>query len=503
MEEELFPFLYPAAAAPAAPPPPPPPTKRTGQTITSPSQLVDRRLQETRRVPTQNIANVSLAALCRNVIVSNLERYPPDAFGVCSEDEFEKLIRIRHEKTQPKSGGAAGGTTTTAIVAGAGAGGGGLDGTGRMAPAVSEKFLKEVEDCNPHLSESAVSDLLVWKDCVEYRFRRGGLARPRALVAPWPALVGQVSGAADALLRGGIDADGAQRHVDVLVRAPMSVALLKATGAGKTVKKALKAASSNREGVRRTDRYDTLDRLLTAWMELAAQSGVEMTTAKKPPSPPPSKSLAAGSSSSPSSVAVTSPPSFQEDAADLKVAENCKDWRSLFDALKQREELRRSKQGKRMRETRKKLASVRPKVVKVRPTPAKYSKILSRPDERKKASWGGGGGSQQQQQYSSQQGNKMAQLRHEAAVVATRQRTDPSKPTKRAAGFGAAVAFASSSKQRGATKSSPVQSTTQVNLSGKKIMKVPNKVVRGSSGVPRQLASKWKKVNTPGNRRRT
>jgi hypothetical protein len=130
-----------------------------------------------------NCGTTSLVSLCLGVVVTSLEKYAPESFGVLSEEDFEEIIQQRHRRTSPKEGS------------------GGLDGTGRVAPALSDKFLAEVELANPHLSESVVVDRLVWKDCVNFRFREGGLTRPPALVLPWPLLVDKVRECAKALQR--------------------------------------------------------------------------------------------------------------------------------------------------------------------------------------------------------------------------------------------------------------------------------------------------------------
>jgi len=429
--------------------------------------------------------------MCRSVVVANLERYPPKAFQVCGEEDFDSLVRQRHAATKPKTKG--GGSRAAATVSG-----GGLDGTGRVAPAISDKFLAEVELRNPQLRESKVVDELVWKDCVEFRFRRGGVARPPALTLPWPLLVAQIADACGTLADSNTDVDGpeADRAYEVLRKSPMNVSLLQSTGAGKVIKKALKLQKRKCDTPSAVAKYERLERLLESWKELAAQSGVQGAAA-----PSPKKKLKTSPPSADADATSSKAAGDQEEVErDLRVAETCLSWRQLFAALKRREEMRRESQGKRMREIRKNLACDRPKVVKVRPTPAKHSRILAHPEERKRifasssssssAAAAGGGG-------------KMLQLRKETSAVAAFQRSNHSQAvssSRKSSSFGAAVAFAACSK----TKRAPaggggrMSKPSQVRrLAGGKQMKVPTRTVQGSGGAPRQFASKWKVAPPP------
>lgn len=46
----------------------------------------------------------SLVSLCRSVVVANLERYPPETFGICDEEEWIAIVKLRHNSTRPKEG---------------------------------------------------------------------------------------------------------------------------------------------------------------------------------------------------------------------------------------------------------------------------------------------------------------------------------------------------------------------------------------------------------------
>jgi len=382
--------------------------------------------------------NDTLVTRCRKVVVANLERYPPEAFGILSEEEWETMVQLRHRKTAPKEGT------------------GGLDGTGRRAPATTDRYLAQVESANPHLAESKIVDELVWRDCVEYRFRHGGLTRPRALLLPWPLLVEQIQSAGDAIARqveqDSMDASTVSAAIDTLEQSPINVALLKATGIGKTVKKILKRSADSPDAW-----CQRLQSLLTSWKDLAASKGVEIKgRVETDPSDSRHKE--------------------EEEDEDMILVESCQNWRQLFTALKQREEHRRSSQGKRMREIRRNLSQDRPKIVKVRPASAKHQEILDNPMNKFKPA---------------PVNNKVSQLRKEASIVSSRQRGAFAAPAKKTpSSFGAAVAFAGGSKK---TTRAVKRKGTDLQLAGGKRMKIPNRMVQGAG--PRQLAAKFKKLS--------
>ena len=344
---------------------------------------MDARKQPARTTTTHSSApqrTRSLEDLCRAVIVANLEKYDPMCLGSLCEDDWEHIVRVRHQKTQPLQ------RKTNA----------GLDGSGRVAPAISDKVLTLIEETNPHLADSAVVDELVWRDCVEYRFRRGNtLTRPRELYLPWPELLAHVRQLAQGLQSGNEDS-----VVDAMVDLPMNVALLQATGIGKVVRKSIKKQKQQPSGGICEDGASKLEALLQSWKALAAQ---------KAPTPP---------------------------QTDLEMAERCSSWRQLFAALKQRQESRRESQGKRMREIRQHLASGRPKVVKVRP--AIPNKRLARTVAGERAMGGSSNA-------------KLSQIRREAASQRQQQKPAPRRATtaKRPnnASFGDAVAFVSGKKK--------------------------------------------------------
>jgi len=346
----------------------------------------------------------SLVNLCRAVIVANLERYPPSIFG-CDLMEWEEIVRLRHRKTRPKKSSSAG-----------------LDGTGRMVPAISAKYMASVEEENEELADSSVTDELVWKDCTEYRFRRGGLTRPAVFDLPWSVLVVRIQDACAKLQPIADKEEYAEKEAlsaaQYLQGVPMNVLLLQETGAGKTLRKACKMLKSKESTC---PLHTCLSDTMSRWKTLASDSGGE-------------------SKANP------------QEAALLEL-QHCHSWRQLFVMLKDKEDTRRTSQGKKMRERRSNLASGRPKVVKVRPTKAKHQRILDRPSEQKVGC------------PQTPKPNKMMLVRREAAQA----RANMSPKKKPLSSFGAAVARTNSTQKHG------IQHTVH-RLGNNRVMSVPKRV---------------------------
>jgi hypothetical protein len=342
----------------------------------------------------------------------------------------------------------------------------------------------EVEEVNTHLNQSKIADECVWKDIVEYKFKKGGLSRPKGLLYPWPVLVQQLEDAGKALsecIRTIVeDADSGTYAKDkamattlhaikIISECPMDLNLLKSSGMGKKVKKFLNKSTrldfldepyvySSGKDIRKTPRT-TLEATLQSWKDMAADSGVKMKPNERSP----------GGKNGPA-------------ASILTAAKKCDSWRSLYQTLKVQDEDRRSRQGEKMRERRRRLDTVRPKIVKVRPASSRQDKIVGQ------ASFGSG---YHPSQKSSPSGNaKIRQLRMEARVTSTR-RQPPSPASvaaarKQASGFGAAVAFAAVGKKVvGRRKTAPV--TKSVTLAGGKRIAVPDAKSVGSTNVQKRL----------------
>ncbi len=421
------------------------------------------------RLGTHESTPETLEARCRSVIVANLERYPPKAFGILPEDAWESIVRVRHETTMPSTGT------------------GGIDGTGRLLPAITDRFLSEVEQANPHFADSDVVDRLAWKDCVEYKYRAGGLTRPPTLLYPWPVLVERLQRSGDGLIQLLQVEDPSEReqqlleyHVQLLSDSPMSVSLLQACGAGKSVKKFVKACRKEHECSLNvhTERpiqgshpartktvvspLAQLEETLQRWKNIAANSGVQINT------------------SDGQSNEADEDLDHQED---MRLVESCQSWRDLFSVLQRREEKRRASQGARMRKIRKDLATGRPKIIKVRPTSSRHDNILDQSQQKKAAS----GSSSSVVSCNS----KMKALKKESAAATLLQKSSARAPVKKLSSFGSAVAVATTGKSNPSMRK--VGQT--VSLAGGKQLKLPSKGAKRSSS----LFTKHKK---PGQSRR-
>lgn len=295
----------------------------------------------------------SLVDLCRSVIVINLERYPPDALGILDEDEWDNIVHVRYETTKPQKGK------------------GGLDGKGRVNPAIGEKFMFELETTIPLLTQSKIVDELVWKDIVEFKFRTGGVSRPRWLLYPWPVLQQVVKDYEKTLARvtqmDVLDGDTRElciRTIQGVCELPMDVPLLNSSGIGRTVTKFIKACSVGTrclhvfcEPMTSSNAKDTpcarLEGTVQAWKQMAASGGVQIKD-------------------------LVESPSIDTCSFSMSKTRTCMSWRDLLEALDSYDMVRKSSQGARMRERRQMLDKVRPKVVKVRQASSRQEAIISR-----------------------------------------------------------------------------------------------------------------------------
>lgn len=127
----------------------------------------------------------SLADLCVSSIASTLERYPAEAFALLAPQEFLQIVQRRYDCTLPKNRGLGKLYHISALT-----GFNILDeNCGRLSPCISAKVIDEIQEINPHLRGIDALEDLVWKDCVNLRFKILGPSRPNALRLPWPLLV--------------------------------------------------------------------------------------------------------------------------------------------------------------------------------------------------------------------------------------------------------------------------------------------------------------------------
>uniref|UniRef100_A0A7R9W9Q2 TFIIS N-terminal domain-containing protein n=1 Tax=Pseudictyota dubia TaxID=2749911 RepID=A0A7R9W9Q2_9STRA len=510
----------------------------------------------------------SLALLCMEAISSKIERYPPECLGVLSESEWDSIVRCRHRKTAPKQGhGSAAGKvacTGNKIKNSITSKTGGLDGTGRLVPAISGQVMTAIEEACPRFKCSSVADDLVWKDCVEYKFRTGGPSRPRAFQYPWDLLVARLKRSGEDLVEllkppckisaventeegeSMVDASLLHRRGRVLERsikvmsdAPMSVALLKSSGVGKSVQNFIKQCgklhskggdipahvvdvwSERRiEGLNLSPLGHTqsrsvhmspleqLQRLLQGWKNVASSSGVEVTN---------------GSDSHVEDCSGRDKKTTAEQHdKDMKMLQKCKQWRDIYYALLERESKMMENHGKRMRKIRENLNTDRPKISQLN------FKAAGRRDRREAILGGARGvramtaaGKRGMFASASPSDSKMQQLRKETAIIASRQvpvgvatkqshtsgRKSPAKfgftvanaktlQRKPAVGFGASVASATASRGvvgTGGSKRKAPSGQRSVALSGGKKLKALKKAGGGvfsSIQQKREIATK-------------
>jgi hypothetical protein len=326
----------------------------------------------------------SLALLCRTVVTNHLERYTPESFRICDIYEWDEIIQLRHRMTQPNK-------KVTLLVPNGNhhhhhhhhhncSSSNDIDGNGRLLPAISEKVLQQIEECNEHLADSVVADTMVWKDCVEYRFKRNvGSLRPPILFEPWPLLVQRIqhqccppltaliSQPTSALITDDVDDNNnnegpiakpttteINEAIHMLQSTIWNVALLRDTGIGKIVKRLLKKISngkksgtdsSNSSGscnVHLTEEHSILlQQLLSGWMQLANTKNTTGIYQWKQET-----TTASTNTNNCNNIDATI------QASDLLLLEKCLSWRQLYVVLEHRKGIIQATQGKRMREIR-------------------------------------------------------------------------------------------------------------------------------------------------------
>ena len=315
----------------------------------------------------------SLMVLCRTVVTNHLERYTPESFRICDIYEWDEIIQLRHSMTQPNK------KLTLLSSGNHHSASNDIDGNGRLLPALSEKVLQQIEECNEHLADSTVADTLVWKDCVEFRFKRNvGLLRPPILFEPWPLLVHriqqqcQILSATTMMEHGNMEdhiahptTEEINKAIHVLQSTTWNVALIRDTGIGKIVKRLLKKISNNNTAINTLTEKHTiiLQQLLSGWMHLASTNNTTGIFQWKEITVSTSSSASSASSSTsgkklsltPTTATAAHDHSNDDDAiqsSDLQLLEKCLSWRQLYQVLEHRKGIIQATQGKRMREIR-------------------------------------------------------------------------------------------------------------------------------------------------------
>jgi hypothetical protein len=344
----------------------------------------------------------SLSELCQRIICSKLEKYPPEAFAILSPDEWDRIVEYRYTTTAPKHKA----TAATAAVATATSSSFstttqkqpkiGLDSSGRMIPAINADSLKLIEECNPHLATSTVSDNLIWKDCVEYCFStKSEYNRPKSLYLPWPLLIDNIQQSIqeiqlwwnyccchkDENINIAITCATAEtneekeatihKSVQVLQESPMSVTLLESTGVGKVVSKLIKSMTKKKQQMSAnkgtkgnpssnmmqyalfgdSSVLNQLTSLVNSWKDVASANGIQIIHKDSPTA---SKHMLSSSLSTveDKSRRPTITSNEEQNRKDMEALIHCTSWRKLFAYLQSRRANMKSEIGAQLRKSR-------------------------------------------------------------------------------------------------------------------------------------------------------
>lgn len=307
----------------------------------------------------------SLVSRCRRAIASNIDRYPVESMGVLNEIEWEEVVKIKYDMTKPKS--------RVQKVKGSQ-----LLSDGRKTPVFSYKFMKEVEEKNPHFKTSDVIDELVWRDCVDFQF----FQRPMIFKEPWNVQVERLkkiardiptisfknknvtnksSPSSSSSSSSSSKPPGSACHrqivniIDTLKNTAMNVPLLEATKIGIALKKLIKKLRGFDQS---TDEIDfsfpiaQLKTLLDDWKQMASANGVDMSSSndnrRNGPSP---SALGRDRNTSPA-----------QHADDIKALKKSAQWRDLYITLVARKQKVIESHGAKMRKIKENLDKGRPKI---------------------------------------------------------------------------------------------------------------------------------------------
>jgi len=336
----------------------------------------------------------SLVLMCTKVAASNIGRYPSGYLRVINVDQWESIVNFRYRTTIPKQILNRSGDLNN----------------GRTTPAICAKVLTQLENDNPHISKSDVTDLLVWKDCVNCKFKKNGPQRPMILYYPFPVHVEKLKTVGnelesirqppleDTVILSSLIPNSTRRthRMEKCLKSlseTLCLELLSKSGIGKVVKKFIKACHKicppgvdhkkcnipdyfpdmwssrplNVQPISRNYSKDTakgnappllkqLEKLLEEWKEIASKNGVVIA-----------KSNEHGLSFSPDSGCSGrgKPTTEEQHACDVEVMLKCQQWRDLYGALVQREAKMMRCHGAKVRKLREDGQSNRSKIKKV------------------------------------------------------------------------------------------------------------------------------------------
>lgn len=319
---------------------------------------------------------------------------------------------------------------------------GGLDGKGRRHPAIADKILRRIENANPHLANSDFVDNLIWKDCVNYKFKSGGNSRPKELICPWPILVKNLKCAGNnlsSLLNGKEDIVFFKNTLKTLEGAPMNVALLKQSNIGKSVKKFIKECGKQQDIdcesqlsyiwtpiIGEASFIDKLQCLLQKWKDIVAASGVEVNSARI-------------------GLNEMKPVVTQQNVMDMRVCENVQSWRDLHCALEERGKTMLKNNGAKMRRAREELAISKHRVKKAN---IKVSRV-ARHDSILSKSKGLNALKKEGKKFSgTRKMSKISMLKKETQAVVLRSKTDLKSASRKSSMFSVSCANATGQTKR-------------------------------------------------------
>jgi hypothetical protein len=413
----------------------------------------------------RQLGAMSLALMCERVIAANLERYPAECFCIVGERQWESIVTLKYRMTSP-------------IVKSVGS----TLSDGRRNPLLSDKCIQEIEEHNPHLDKSKVADELVWKDCTDFRFKREGVSRPIVMDKPWNVQVRRMKKVAtnlpllfcepkeDNTFEAGkhlsIQTNKLHNYTTALISSPMSVPLLLESGIGKSVKKFIKeckkhnssfpthfplvntVANNTQNPKFRGKPYLTqLEMLLSEWKLLANVKGADACSGRHRNT------------------------SKEQHLKDLQKVQQTTQWRDLFHALNEREQVTIQSRGAKMRKIRDNLESDRHTIkatnIKKMGNRKLGGRLLSGDSHLAKSSNVG---------VNSVKISKLNMIRQQSASQKARMRGDPASKTST---FSSSIASSSGQKKKIQSLSSGVNHTSKRNqrtfaLGDGKQMKLPN-----------------------------
>ena len=355
-------------------------------------------MNETANQSKMNDTFESLASRCRRLIAQNIDRYPADSIGTLPEIEWEAVVKMKYEMTKPKI------KQQQQQQQQQKTGSKNVLSDGRSKPLFTEKFIKEIEDKNEHLRKSIVIDELVWRDCVNYKFKTP-TSRPMIFKEPWPKSVKRLKLIGEELLvkvdvfndhdnneaspsslqvRSSADASRQTGRIKKIIHelenTPMSVPLLKESEIGKVLRKVIKRMPESNTNL--AEISTKFEYLLQSWKDIAKANGVAITNSNTTSNRGSTSTNFASKSSNPqilpSSISGKSRfTSDEQHAEDVKTVKNCRQWRDIYQALHEREQKIIKTQGAKMRKIREELEVDRSRIVRAKTSSRLNNKIRS------------------------------------------------------------------------------------------------------------------------------